>query len=285
MSNFLDPMGPVAAAQQHHLLVVLALTMIAVLPVLIGVPLIYWRYRRGRGAAYRPDWHFSRTLEIAMWGVPLAIVAVLGVLLWQDSHRYAPERPLGPAPVRIEAVALNWKWLFIYPDGHAASLGELVLPVGQPVQLVMTSDSVMQSFMVPALAGQLYAMPGMVTRLNVEASRTGETKGRNMQYSGNGFAQEEFAVRILPAPKYRAWLASAGKNALALDTKSYAAIAAPGSLQQARAALGQKGDGPLVFSLAEPQLFDRILARYTGGRAIAPAQQPGAPAYRAEAAR
>jgi len=284
-AGFLMPLGPVAAAERMHLIEVTALTLIAVLPVLLGAPLIFWRYRRGRtSAAYRPQWGFSKPLEFAMWGVPLAIVAVLGVLLWKDSHRYAPARPLGAAPLEIDAVGLNWKWLFLYPGSHIASLGELVVPAGRPVTLKLTSDTVMQSFMAPSLAGQLYALPGMVTRLGVEADKPALAAGRNMQFSGNGFAGEGFTVRVLDRTDYRQWLASSAKSPVRLDASLYAKLAEPGSLAQARELVGDRhGSGP-AMRLDDARLLDRIVARYHSGAPVAPTSQPGAPAYRATGA-
>lgn len=284
-ANFLSPIGPVALSQRAHLIEVTMLTLIAVLPVLIGVPLIFWRYRRGNGtAAYTPEWKSNRVLEWVMWGVPLAIVAVLGTMLWNETHRWAPERALGPAPIEIEAVGLNWKWLFLYPDGRAASLGELVLPAGRPVTLKLTSDTVMQSFMIPSLAGQLYAMPGMVTRLNIEADRPAITKGRNMQYNGNGFAGEGFSVRVLDPARYQSWIASAKSSKIILDERLYDRLARPGSLSQARALIGEGGKDSQAMRLEDTKLFAAIVARYHAGTPVMPSIQPGAPAYHADGA-
>lgn len=283
-AGFLAPLGPVSASERTHLVEVTLLTLIAGLPVLIGVPLIYWRYRRGNAkAAYAPGWGFSRPLEYIMWGVPLAIVLLLGLLLWRDTFRWAPERPLGPAPLEIEAVGLNWKWLFLYPDEHVASLGALVIPAGKPVTLNLTSDTVMQSFMVPSLAGQLYAMPGMVTHLNFVADKTGSALGRNMQYSGNGFAAEQFRVRILNSGQYRNWLASAAHNPVRLDEALYDRLAKPGSLAEARAMIAGKSkrEGASPMQLDNPKLFSTVVARYHTGAPIAPDKQPGTSAYRA----
>lgn len=282
MNSFLNPLGPVAAAQGHHFLVVTALVMIAGLPVLIGTPLIYWRYRRGGKGSYRPEWEFSRPLELAMWGIPLVIVLILGTLLWQDSHRYAPERALGPAPTRVEAVGLNWKWLFLYPGQKVASVGELVLPADQAVELKLTSDTVMQSFMVPSLAGQLYAMPGMVTRLNLATAEPAETQGRNMQFNGTGFAGEGFRVRILSPQAYRQWLAAARGSGPVLDEASYRRLAAPGTVAQAAAGFDSVhagSGGPFTMRLADSDFFAGIVARYHTGQPLPVASQPGSEAY------
>lgn len=277
--GFLTPLGPVAEDQRAHLIRVTAVTMIAIVPVLIGVPLILWRYRRGRGAAYRPGFEFSLPLEITMWGVPTAIIIVLGGWLWQSTHKLDPYRPLGPDPLQVQVIGLNWKWLFLYPDQNVASIGTLVIPEGQPVQLKLTTDTVMQSFMVPALAGQIYAMPGMVTDLNLMANAEGEATGRNTQFNGVGFADQSIAVRAVDDAGWQAWVEGAG-NAPALDSASYAQLGRRGSASDAASALDLPDSR---MRLSEPDLFHQVVSSYHDGQPIAPDQQPGAPGYQPEA--
>jgi cytochrome o ubiquinol oxidase subunit 2 len=274
--GLLSPLGPVAADQGTHLIRVSAITLIAVLPVLIGVPLILWRYRRGKGAAYRPDFIFSAPLELAMWGVPVLIVGALGYWLWRSTEQLDPYRRLGPHPVQVQVVGLNWKWLFLYPDQGAASIGTLAVPAGRPVQLKLTTDTVMQSFMAPSLAGQIYAMPGMVTELNLMADAPGTTAGANTQFNGAGFAHQTVKVQALSPEDWQAWIEGAGK-APALDARAYAELARPGSLAEAKQAL-QLSDSRL--SLPDAKLFDRIVQRYHRGKPLPASQQPGAPHYR-----
>lgn len=184
--SMLDPMGPVAAEQKAHLIRVISLTMIAIVPVLIGVPLLYWRYRRrpNSPAAYTPNWGFSGWLELVAWGVPILIILSLASVLVYSTRLLDPAKPIGPNPIRIEAIGLNWKWVFIYPEQGVATIDQLVVPVGRPVELVMTSDTVMLSPQAAALNGQIYVMPGMVTRQNFQADKSGTTMGRNMMYNG-----------------------------------------------------------------------------------------------------
>lgn len=278
--GLLTPMGPVAAEQNAHLISVTAITMIAVLPVLIGVPLILWRYRRGRGAAYRPDFTFSAPLEIAMWGIPALIVVVLGFWLWRSTEQLDPYRPLGPNPVAVEVIGLNWKWLFLYPDQGVASVGTLAIPAGRPVTLKLTADTVMQSFMVPSLAGQIYAMPGMVTKLNLRADAPGTTEGANTQFNGAGFSGQTVAVKVLSPHDWRAWLKGAN-GAPALDARAYGELARPGSLSWAKKALHLRDSR---MRLPDARLFDHVVGRYHQGAPLPPRRQPGAPAYRPAAA-
>lgn len=279
--SFLTPLGPVAEAQRTHLVRVVLITMIAIVPVLIGVPLILWRYRRGRaGSAYRPDWDSSRPLEIAMWGVPVVIICVLGVWLWHETKKFDPYRPLGPDPLVVQVVGLDWKWLFIYPEAGVASVGELALPVGRPVELLLTTDTVMQSFFISALAGQIYTMPGMETKLNLRADRPGTALGQNMQYNGDGFAAQKFTLHALSGEDWSDWVAKAQVSSVALTDATYRQLARRGTLDDARRMLApEQAGGPLLFALAQPDLFRRVLDRYHQGISVAPRDQPGAPAF------
>ena len=278
--GFLSPLGAVAADERAHLIRVAAIAVIAVAPVLVGVPFLLWRYRRGRQGAYRPQFEFSAPLEILMWGVPILIVSVLGYWLWHSTLKLDPYRPLGADPLEVQAVGLDWKWLFIYPQEGVASVGSLAIPVGRPVQMRLTTDTVMQSFLAPALAGQIYAMPGMVTQLNFIADRPGTAMGENTQFNGAGFAGQKVEVEALPANDWRSWM-DAARRGPPLDAHGYAELAKRGSLADARKALGIV-DGPLRLRLADDGLFDQIVHRYHQGEALTESLQPGAPGYLTE---
>ncbi|WP_311947001.1 hypothetical protein [Halomonas piscis] len=281
--SFLTPLGPIADAEREYLLDIIGITMIAIVPVLIGVPLILWRYRRGnRRAAYRPHWSFSKPLDIAMWGVPVLIIGFLSVWLWQHTVKYDPYKPLGDEPLHIQVVGLNWKWLFIYPEQGVASVGEMAIPTERPVTLSLTTDTVMQSFMVPALAGQIYAMAGMQTQLNFIADRPGTTRGQNTQFSGPGFSEQFFTVRALSEADWHSWVDSAQAAPLSLNRRSYATLAERGSRAEAQAALapGQESE-PLLFSSVPPDFFQHVIDRYHDGEGLTARQQPGSPSYRA----
>jgi cytochrome o ubiquinol oxidase subunit 2 len=279
--GMLSPLGPVAEAQRDHLLTVTGLTMIAVLPVLIGVPLILWRYRRGRNATYRPDFEYSRGLEIVMWGGPLVLVALLSGLLWRSTLALDPYRPLGPDPLEVQVVGLDWKWVFLYPEQGVATVGTLVVPEGRPVTLKLTTDTVMQSFMVPALSGQIYAMPGMVTTQNMLAVQTGTTEGRNMQFNGPQFAAQSVQTEVLSEEDWSNWMQQAA-TAPVLDTASYAELARAGTLADART-LFDIAEGPVRLRLGTTDLFASIVNRYHRGTAVPATSQPGAPGYQPEA--
>lgn len=290
--NILSPLGPIAELQRLELFWATMMILIAILPVLVGVPIIMWRYRRtNTKATYRPQWEFNTKLEILMWAGPTLIVVALSIWLAQATFRIDPYRDIdaemaegleielqGP-PVRVEVIGLDWKWLFIYPDEGVASVGELVLPVGRPMTMRLTTDTVMQSFMAPGLAGQIYAMAGMVTELNLIADREGDAYLQNTQYNGIGFPAQRAPVRALADGDYETWLADALEDAPILDAETYGKLAQSGDLSKARADLGIEGDGPIHFELEGLGLFDRVVGRYMSSEPVEPEGQPGSPVY------
>lgn len=251
--GFLDPDGPVAAGQRDLFFVTVLLVLVVITPIVVGMPWLLWRYRRGSNAAYRPNWHFSWPLEILAWGVPFAVVAVLSWFLWTASMRLDPYRPLNAAvePLRVQVVGLDWKWLFIYPDLNVASVDELALPVGRPVRLVLTSDTVMQSLLIPRLAGQIYAMAGMRTQLNLRADHAGRYLGENTQYNGRGFATQKFQAVALSDAAFSQWVGQARQSRLELDCATYARLARRDVV-----------DSPRQYRVETPHLFDWIVDKY-----------------------
>ncbi len=283
-NSFLDPAGPIAAAQRAHFIEVFAWTMIAILPVFILVPLMFWRYRyRNHKARYTPDWAFSGWLDLLMWGVPFLIVAVLSTQLWKSTHALDPYKPIASAeaPVNVQVIGLDWKWLFIYPDLGIATVNELAFPVGASVAMEVTTDTVMQSIMIPALAGQIYAMPGMRTKLHVLADETGRFMGENTQFSGVGFTAQKFEAVAMTTQDFEAWVAKVKASGIPLDATHYGRLAAASTGVQAHDMLGspQMPEGVLYFNKVEPALFADVLGRYTHGTAIPSALQPGAVGY------
>ena len=263
--SFLQPMGPVAEEQFNHLLRVVGITMIVILPVLIGVPLILWRYRYAKPRGdYTPEWEFSTKLEYALWGVPALIVVVLASWLWYSTQKLDPYEPLGPEPLQVQAIGLDWKWVFIYPEQGVATVDELAVPVGRPVELTLTTDTVMQSLLIAPLTGQIYAMPGMTTKLNFAATRSGQAEGENTQFNGAGFGRQKFTVRALEPQAFEAW-SKAGESGPTLDEASYAILRKRSVLADARKAFGLRdSDGPLIMPLGRNDVFERIIAKYHG---------------------
>lgn len=283
-ATFLDPQGTVAAAQRLHLIKVTAITLIAVLPVLVLVPWMLWRYRYGNTKArYRPKWEFSLPLEIVMWGVPLAIIVALSAQLWKSTHQLDPYKPIaaGAPALNVQVVALNWKWLFIYPDLGIASVGQMAFPIDRPVSLTLTSDTVMQSFMISALAGQIYVMPGGTTKLNLNANYVGVFEGENTQFNGAGFQDQKFDALGMSPDAFEAWIANVRASGVDLNKAAYARLAQNSTAEEARAQLGTPAmpKGAIFFKSAPPDLFQSVLARYRGAAPLGPHDQPGGAFY------
>jgi cytochrome o ubiquinol oxidase subunit II len=271
----LDPKGPVALAERDLLFDAFYVMMIVIVPVIILTLLFAWRYRASNTSAkYAPAWANSAKVDAVVWLIPAAIVISLGILLWRSTYKLDPYRPLDAAgaPLEVQVVAQDWKWLFIYPEQGIAVVNQLAFPAGRPVSLRITSDTVMNSFYVPQLAGQIYAMAGMQTRLQLLADQPGKFVGRNSQYSGGGYSDQHFEVVSLAAGDFDAWIAKAKQAPGQLDAASYPAQAA-----KSRAV-------PVTYySAVEKDLFDRIIDKYRhAGHAHpqSPGQGAGAPARR-----
>ncbi|MEJ2377896.1 MAG: cytochrome ubiquinol oxidase subunit II [Pseudolabrys sp.] len=285
--SFLDPQGPVASAQRGYLIAFCLLLTIVVLPVLVLTPLIAWRYRyRNRSAPYRPRWSFSWPLEIVVWGVPFAIVVVLAVWLWRGTHALDPYAPIASArpPLQVNVVGYDWKWLFIYPQLGIASIGQFAFPADRPLAIELTSNTVMQSFFIPALGSQIYAMAGMVTKLNLKANGAGRFRGENTQYNGNGFHRQKFTAVAMTPANFAAWSARAKAHGIPMTAAAYKAIRQRATAEQTRKALRVEAppDGAITFSGVSPDLFNKIVRSFHGGSADA-AVLVGAKAVRAGA--
>ncbi len=252
--GFIAPAGPVAAAQLDHFWVITGIMLLVVVPIFILVPLVVMRYRRGGRGAYRPDWDFNWGVETVIWGIPIAIIVALSVALWKHTHQYDPYQALGEDPMPIEVVSLDWKFVFLYPEQGVATVDELVLPQNRPVTLTLTSGTVMQSFMVPQLAGQIYTMAGMKTQLNLIADTPGAYVGRNTQYNGTGFADQSFRTLVMPDADLDVWFARARASDRTLDWAGYETLLQPALVPQ-----------PIVYGSYEPGLFARIVDTFAPG--------------------
>ncbi|WP_254428835.1 MULTISPECIES: cytochrome ubiquinol oxidase subunit II [unclassified Ruegeria] len=287
--SFLNPRGPIAEVQRLHLLRATVLIMLAVLPVLVLVPLIAVRYRRRKegAAAYRPNWDFSSPLEFVMWGIPVLIVALLSFYLWKATHRLDPyTAPFGETPaLNVQVVGLDWKWLFIYPDLGIASVGEMGIPVKQQIAMTLTTDTVMQSFMIPALAGQIYAMPGMTTKLHVVADAPATMQGENTQYNGRGFTKQKFQTLAMQPDAFSDWVDTVRANGIPLNADTYRTLAMRTDRDEVQAALGTSDmpDNALYFTTEGADLFQTILHRYHHEEPLPADQQPGTAEYGQEA--
>lgn len=215
----MNPAGDVAAQQAHLIAVSTALMLLIIVPVILLTLLFAWRYRQSNTEApYTPDWDHSTGLELVIWGAPLLIIIALGLLTWINTHTLDPYRPLqrldsaqplpaGVAPLEIEVVAMDWKWLFVYPQEGVATVNEFAAPVGRPITFRITASTMMNSFYIPALAGQVYAMAGMQTQLHAVLNQPGSYDGFSANYSGAGFSDMRFKFLGLGQADFETWIA------------------------------------------------------------------------------
>src|SRR5262249_20716830 len=218
--GILDPQGPIAAQELLLLINSMAIMLVVVVPVILATVVFAWWYRSSNAHAGRgTDESFEGRMEFVVWSIPALIVILLGGVIWIGAHQLDPHAPIpGKSdPLRVDVVALDWKWLFVYPDQGVAAVNQLVIPVGTPVQFRLTSATVMNSFFIPQLGSQIYTMGGMTTHLNLLADNPGEFPGFSANYSGAGFAEMRFVVKAVPASDFDAWVSQTRGSGSALD--------------------------------------------------------------------
>ena len=246
----MDPVGPVGQAEKTILINSTAIMLAIVIPVIVATIAFAWWFRRGNSkATYRPDWEYSGAIEMVVWAIPALTIMLLGGIAWIGSHDLEPSKPLKSAnpAINVQVVSLDWKWLFIYPDQGIATVNQLVVPAGTPVSFRLTSATVWNAFFVPQMGSMIYTMPGMATRLNLQADRQGVFEGRSAHFSGDGFPGMEFKVNALPADQFAMWAQGARGNP-PLDGAAYAQLAKPSSYVK-----------PITYGSVAPGLFDAIM--------------------------
>ncbi|MDE2451444.1 MAG: ubiquinol oxidase subunit II [Gammaproteobacteria bacterium] len=251
--NILDPAGPVAAGDRLILLDALAIMLVIVIPTILCTLAFAWHYRASnRRASYAPHWAYSGRLELLVWAIPALTVLFLGGVAWVGSHDLDPAKPLVSrnAPLEVDVVSLDWKWLFIYPTEHIASINHLVLPVGTPVHFRLTSATVFNVFFVPQLGSEIYAMNGMVTELNLQADRPGTYLGIAAHFNGDGFSDMNFHTDAVSPEEYSQWISTARANGPVLDEAAYR-----GLLQQSA------NVAPYTYRAVTPGLFEAVASR------------------------
>lgn len=256
----INPSGDIASQQSDLIIYSTILMLIVVLPVMALTVFFAVKYRSSNKAAkYEPDWHHSTSLEIVIWSVPMAIILCLAGLTWVATHRLEPYNPLrrisaeipidqSVEPLVIQAVAMDWKWLFIYPEENIAVVNEVSAPVNRPVKFEITSSTVMNSFYIPALAGQIYAMAGMQTELNAVINEEGIYNGFSANYSGAGFSQMNFKFYGVSEDGFDAWVAKVGAGRDELSRQAFMQLDQPSIAHPVT-----------YYSSVEPELWDKII--------------------------
>lgn len=250
----LGPKGLIAFEERHLILVSTILMLIVVTPVLVMAPYFAWKYHESnRKATYSPDWDNSLLAEAIWWGFPCVIVILLSILTWQSTHQLDPFKPLesGKTPLRIQVVALQWKWLFIYPEQKIATVNHLQFPVDTPLNFELTADAPMNSFWIPQLGGQIYAMPGMTSKLHLIANEKGSFRGSSANISGVGFSGMHFKSHATDEAEFEEWVKTVSDSKEGLDRDLYTKLALP-----------SENVPPASYSLKDTGLFEEIVMQY-----------------------
>jgi cytochrome o ubiquinol oxidase subunit 2 len=224
-----------------------------VLPTIIAIlAFSFWFRASNARAFYWPNWEYSGRIELVVWAIPALTVILLGGVAWIGAHQLDPAKPIEGTekPLIIQAVSLDWKWLFIYPDQKVATINTLTVPAGRPLQFQLTSASVMNVFFIPQFGSMIYTMNGMATRLNLRADTPGTYQGLSAHFSGDGFSDMHFDVHVVPSQQFSKWAQGASGADKSLDAASYTEIAKPSI-----------GSEPAVYRLADPDLFNAIVTQ------------------------
>jgi cytochrome o ubiquinol oxidase subunit 2 len=248
----LDPKGPIASAERLIMLNSTGIMLAIVIPTILATLGVAWWFRSSnKRARYLPDFDYSGRVELLVWSIPLMTVLLVGGVTWLSSYDLDPPKPIASAvkPVRVQVVALDWKWLFIYPDEGIASVNHLTVPAGTPISFELTSSGVMNSFFVPQLGGQIYTMAGMVTRLHLLADQPGTYRGMSSNYSGAGFSDMYFMVDAIPAERFAQWVAATRIAGPVLDAQTYADLVKP-----------SQAVVPFTYRAVAPELFKGIVS-------------------------
>lgn len=250
----LFPKGIIALKERNLLFLIQGLMLLVIIPVYILTFVFSWWYRADNDKAYYdPKFDDNRLAEYIWWGVPLVFTVIIAVITWVKTHELDPYKPIvsDKKEITIQAVALQWKWLFIYPEEGVAAVNFIQIPKDTPIRFEITADAPMNSLWIPHLGGQIYAMPKMRTILNLIANETGDFRGSSANISGEGFAGMNFITRASTDDEYREWIDSAKQSTETLSKDSYKKLAAP-----------SQNDPVKLYQLQEVDLFQSIINKY-----------------------
>ena len=258
----LDPKGPIAIAERQILFNALGIMLAIVIPTILAtLGVAAWFRASNKRARYLPEFEYSGRLEVLVWAIPAMTVILVGGVAWVGAHDLDPRKTMASTtkPINVQVVSLDWKWLFIYPDEGIATVNQLTIPVGTPVNFELTSSGVMNSFFVPQLGSQIYTMAGMVTRVHLQADHPGTYRGLSAQFSGGGFADMRFNVDAVPAEEFARWVDAARNAGPALDAQAYADLAKP-----------SKAVVPFTYRAVASDLFNHIVSAVMQPNVAAP---------------
>ncbi len=251
----MNPKGLIASKQRDLIITATLLMLIVVIPVFLLTIFISWKYRSGnKDAKYTPDWDHSSKAEMVWWGFPLVIILTLSVITWKWTHDLDPFKPIesNAKTMTVQVIALRWKWLFIYPEQGIASVNFVQFPEQVPIKFEITSDAPMNSFWIPQLGGQIYAMPGMMSQINLIADERGVFSGSSANLSGKGFAGMRFVAKASSQAEFDQWVVSVQGSSQSLNREEYKRLAQPSEYDQ-----------PAFYLLQDDGLFNWSIMKYT----------------------
>lgn len=250
----MEPKGLIGIKQRNLFVDASLIMLVVVIPAIVMSLIFAWRYRaNNEKAKYHPDWGESHLAEAIWWGVPFLIIAVIGVITWKTSHELNPFRPIenGKAPLTIQVVALEWKWLFLYPEQKIATVNYIQIPENTPIRFEITADAPMNSFWIPSLGGQIYAMPAMRSELYLIADKEGTFNGYSANISGTGFAGMTFEVKATSEKEFERWVETVSHSSKQMTIEEYKNLLKPSQYNPVT-----------LYQLSQDNLFELILQSY-----------------------
>ncbi|MDA8365019.1 MAG: COX aromatic rich motif-containing protein [Gammaproteobacteria bacterium] len=260
------PKGPIAATELRMMAIDVAIMLGIIIPTGLMVVWFLWRYRASTGKGrFDPNWSHSTVIEIVVWGIPLIVVGVLGYYSYKGVYEVNPYDPTvlsrrSSNPLEVDVIATDWQWLFVYPKQHIAAVDELVVPAHTEIQFHLTSASVLNSFFIPELVGQIYVMPGMPTEQAMLASDPGIYHGFSAALSGPGFSWMQFQTRAIPRKEFIHWVAQMQHGPRRLTYAAFNELAKPTI---------NVHHTPQYYSHVQPSLFDHVMQEVRMGKVFA----------------
>lgn len=250
----LFPKGIIAIEERNMLFILQAIMLVVIIPVYFFTFLFSWIYRANNPQGkYDPDFIHSTFFETLWWGIPFVFTAIIAVFTWIKTHELDPFKPIESdrKPITIQVIALQWKWLFIYPEEQVAGINYLQFPKDVPLRFEITADAPMNSFWIPDLGGQIYAMPSMRTELNLIAQEYGDFRGSSANLSGEGFSGMHFIAKASTDEDYLAWIEKAKNSSQSLDYEEYNRLVKP-----------SKDNPQELYALKDIAIFNKVLMKY-----------------------
>lgn len=251
--QLLSPKGPIARQQRDLIFLAFSLMLVVAIPLLTTIYYFAFRYRNDKKSIYDPHATHDKFFEFLWWVIPGIFILILAAITWQKTHALDPYKPLESKvePVRIQVVALDWKWLFIYPEYNIATVNFIQIPVDTPINFELTAEAPMNSFWIPQLSGQIYAMTGMSTKLHLSADSVGDYRGQAAEINGRGFSGMNFTARATSHENFKKWVYDIKTLPNKLSINEYEKLLKP-----------SENNPPAFYSSTEEGLYNKIITKY-----------------------